>query len=618
MIDNKILKELTIKEKKEVANNIREIIIDTVSKTGGHLASNLGVVELTIALHSIFDFEKDKIIWDVGHQSYVHKILTGREKELETIRSLNGLSGFPKTCESKYDFFNTGHSSTSISAGLGMARARDLKLEKYHVIAIIGDGALTGGMALEALNDAGASNTNLIVILNDNEMSIEKNVGGISDLLTTFRTKKIYKKSNKFFKLKLINNKTISKILRRIKKSIKQLFISNMFFEDLGFTYLGPVDGNNLEDMEEILKKAKEIEGPILIHCVTKKGKGYEIAEKNPDKFHSISSFKKTDGSLIKQKNKDYSSVFGETLVSLANENEKIVAITAAMTSGVGLTKFAQLYPNRFFDVGIAEQHALTMAAGMAISNLTPIISIYSSFYQRGYDQIIHDICIQKLPVIMCIDRAGIVGNDGETHQGIFDMAFLKIVPNLTIMAPKDFLELEEMLKFAITLKSPVSIRYPKQSIDSMDIKFKKENPIILGKGEYLTNFSKHKKIHLTIISIGKTVLTAVKVSNYFKKININCEVINMRFLKPFDENIILNSINKSKNCITIEDGCEIGGLGSSVESLLVKYNLEDVKFKIFAYPDEFIQHGDILQLEKMYKLDEDSIIKYIKTMDLK
>lgn len=612
------IKEMSNEEKKKLATNIRDVIINTVSKNGGHLASNLGVVELTIALHSVFDFNEDKVIWDVGHQSYVHKILTGRANRLDSLRSLNGLSGFPKTSESKYDFFNTGHSSTSISASLGMARARDLNNEKNHIIAIIGDGALTGGMALEALNDAGASNTNLIVILNDNEMSIEKNVGGISDILTNIRTKKIYKKSNDFFKIKLIKNVKTSKLIKRIKKSLKQLFISNMFFEDLGFTYLGPVDGNNLEDIESILIKSKEIDGPILIHCLTKKGNGYFFAEENPDKFHSIGPFDKKTGNLIKVKSKDYSKVFGEKLVSLAKDNEKIVAITAAMTSGVGLEKFVEKYPDRFFDVGIAEQHALTMAAGLAISKLIPVVSIYSSFYQRAYDQIIHDICIQKLPVIMCIDRAGLVGNDGETHQGIFDLAFLKIIPNLTIMAPKDFYELEEMLEFAINLKLPVSIRYPKQSSDTMILDFNSKEKLELGKGEYVTNFKKTDKIHLTIISIGKMVMTSMIVSNYFKEMNINCEVINVRFLKPLDENIILESLKKSNKCITVEDGCIIGGLGSSVEKLLIKNKYSDIDFKIFGYPDEFIQHGNISELEEKYKLDDKSIIEYIKNMELK
>ena len=462
----KDLKKLNKLEKIKLAEELRELIINTVSNTGGHLASNLGVVELTIALHSIFNATKDKIVWDVGHQTYVHKILTGRKERINTLRTFEGLAGFPKSSESEYDSFNTGHSSTSISAALGMARARDIKKEKNYVIAVIGDGALTGGMALEALNDAGNSKTNLIVILNDNEMSIAKNVGGISNFLTRVRTRKLYNKSNKYVKRAVLRipkvGSRIIKLVRKVKYGIKQLIIPNMLFEDLGFKYLGPVDGNNIEDVEAILRKAKDLEGPILIHVLTKKGKGYKIAEENPDKFHSTSAFEIETGKAKKAKKDDYSKVFGKKLVELAKKDEKIVAITAAMRDGTGLTEFAKTFPDRFFDAGIAEQHALTMAAGMAKEGLKPVISIYSSFYQRGYDQVIHDICMQNLPVVMCVDRAGIVGNDGETHQGLLDMAFLKLVPNITIMAPKDFIELEQMLEFAVNLGKPVVIRYPR------------------------------------------------------------------------------------------------------------------------------------------------------------
>jgi 1-deoxy-D-xylulose-5-phosphate synthase len=404
------LKKLNLSEKQELAEELRKLVINTVSSTGGHLASNLGVVELTIAIHSIFNTPKDKIVWDVGHQTYIHKILTGRKNKIGTLRSLNGLAGFPKAVESEYDAFDTGHSSTSISAALGMARARDIKGEKNSVVAVIGDGALTGGMAFEALNDAGSSKTNLIVILNDNEMSISKNVGGLSAFLTRIRTRKSYNKSNNYIKrftLRIpVVGKKIVKLVRKIKYSIKQLFLPNMIFEDLGFKYLGPVDGHNIEKLEEILEKAKSLSGPILIHVITKKGKGYEPAEENPDKFHATSAFNKETGKGLKEKKEDYSKVFGDELVRLAKENENIVAITAAMRDGTGLTNFAKEFPNRFFDVAIAEQHALTMAAGMAKEGLTPVISIYSSFYQRAYDQIIHDICTQKLHVVMCIDRA--------------------------------------------------------------------------------------------------------------------------------------------------------------------------------------------------------------------
>ncbi len=410
------VKKLNIQEQKQLAEEIRKYILEIVSKNGGHLASNLGVVELTIALHTVFDLPKDKIVWDVGHQTYVHKILTGRKESLKTLRKLNGIAGFPKTKESETDCFNTGHSSTSISAALGMARARDIKKENNHVIAVIGDGALTGGMALEALNDAGWSKTRLTVILNDNEMSISKNIGGISMLLSKLRTKKGYTKSNISMKNKIAKIPIIGipfvKIVQRVKRSIKQLVIPKMFFEDIGFRYLGPVDGHNIEELERMLTISKQLDGPVLIHILTKKGKGYKIAEENPDKFHAIGPFDLETGKSKKAKSKDYSEVFGDKLVELAKKNDKIVAITASMKDGTGLTKFAKEFPNRFFDIGIAEQHALGLAAGMAKEGVIPIVPIYSSFYQRAYDQIIHDIAIQNLPVVMCVDRAGVVGQD--------------------------------------------------------------------------------------------------------------------------------------------------------------------------------------------------------------
>ena len=605
------LRKLTIKEKELLAKDLRELILNTVSKTGGHLASNLGVVELTIALHSVFNTPIDKVIWDVGHQTYVHKILTGRKDKISTLRQLNGLAGFPKMDESEYDCFETGHSSTSISAALGMARARDIRNENYNVVAVIGDGALTGGMALEALNDAGASKTNLIVILNDNTMSISKNVGGMSSFLTKLRTRRCYNNSNKYLK-KLVrklpndNGEKIIRFVRKVKDGIKGFFIPNMVFENLGFKYLGPVDGHDIEKMEEILKKAKEQEGPILIHVLTKKGKGYKPAEENPDKFHATSSFDIKTGERKSKKGKDYSKVFGETIVKLAEKNEKIVGITAAMKDGTGFTEFAKKFPNRFFDVAIAEQHGLTMAAGMAKAGIKPIISIYSSFYQRGYDQVIHDIAMQNLPVIMCVDRAGIVGNDGETHQGIFDLAFFNLVPNLTIMAPKDFNELSKMLEFAVSLNSPVVIRYPRGGEDK-EIKFKNNNQILSGKAE---NIKEGQDI--TIIAIGKMVAKAKKIANILEKNKINAEVINSRFLKPFDNEAILKSIIKTKRVITIEDGIIEGGLASKVNNLILENNLVDIKLDKYGYPVEFIKHGKTEEIEKLYGLDEDEIAKKI------
>ncbi len=594
----KDVKKLTLNEKQQLAEEIRKYIIEVVAENGGHLASNLGVVELTIALHSIFDVPEDKIIWDVGHQSYVHKIITGRREQLKRIRKIDGIAGFPKTRENEADCFNTGHSSTSISAALGMARARDLQGKNNNVIAVIGDGALTGGMALEALNDAGFSKTKMTVILNDNEMSISPNMGGLNKFLGKLRTKKLYTRTNNLIKQQLskvpIIGKPTVRAIQKIKRAIKQLVIQRMFFEDIGFTYLGPVNGHDIEQLESIMKMSKQVNGPVLIHVLTQKGKGYENAEKNPTKFHATSPFDIKTGQPKKIKNKDYSKVFGDKLVELARENEKIVAITASMKAGTGLTQFSQEFPYRFFDVGIAEQHAITMAAGMAKGGMIPVIPIYSSFYQRAYDQVIHDVAMQNLHVIMCVDRAGVVGEDGETHQGTLDMAFFRLVPNLVIMAPKDFEELEDMLEFAIKLKKPVVIRYPRGSEDS-NIKFEKHDKIQEGKAEIIQNGK-----DVTIIAIGKMVAKAMNMAHKLEKQNKSVEVINARFLKPLDEETIKNSIEKTKNVITIEDGTKINGLGTAVKELIVDNSLENVCFKGYAYPDEFIPGGSVEEIEKI------------------
>lgn len=484
----KDLKKLNYNEKEKLATEIRQELISVVSKNGGHLASNLGVVELTIALHSVFNAPEDKIIWDVGHQSYVHKILTGRKAKMNTLRKLDGIAGFPKINESSYDAFNTGHSSTSISVGTGMARARDILNKRYKVISVIGDGSLTGGMALEALNDAGASKTNLIVVLNDNEMSISKNVGGVPMFLSKLRTRKFYTRANSRIKRYILKVPVIGErivdIIQRTKKTIKQVFIPNMFFEDIGFTYLGPVEGHNIEKLESILNIAKDVKGPVLVHIITKKGKGYKFAEDNPDKFHGISAFNPETGEKLNTSKKDYSKVFGDKLIELAEKDEKIVAVTAAMKDGTGLKEFAKKFPNRFFDVGIAEQHAVGLVAGMAKAGLKPVLPLYSSFLQRGYDQLLHDIALQNIPVTICLDRAGIVGNDGETHHGLFDMSFSSAIPNLTIMAPKDFKELEEMFEFAINYNGPVIIRYPRGGEGKN--RFDVCSEIELGKAEIL------------------------------------------------------------------------------------------------------------------------------------
>ena len=603
------IKKLTLQEKEILASEIREYIIDVTSKNGGHLASNLGVVELTIALESVFDVTKDNIIWDVGHQSYTHKILTGRKDKLKTLRKYKGISGFPKTEESETDTFNTGHSSTSISAALGIATARDLKHKNQNVIAVIGDGALTGGMAMEALNHLGASKTKMIVILNDNEMSISENVGGMNDLLTTLRTRKNYRSINDKIrkgieKIPLLG-KIIVKIVVGIKKIVKQMILPSMYFENIGLRYVGPVDGHNIEDLETLLRKVKNLDGPTIVHVLTTKGKGYNPAESTPEKYHGVSPFEIETGESVSIKKADYSKVFGDKLIKLAAKNKNIVAITAAMSEGTGMGKFKEKYPDRLFDVGIAEQHALTFAAGLAKSGMVPFVSIYSSFYQRGYDQVIHDICTQNLPVIMCVDRAGLVGADGETHQGLYDMAFFKIVPNITIMAPKDFKELEDMMEYAVTLKKPVVIRYPR---GGEEIAFDKHPKIKQGKSELIESGKDY-----SIITIGSKVSTGMQVVNKLKEMNKTCDLINVRFLKPLDKKKILDSINKTKRVIVIEDGTIIGGLSSSIKELIADNSIKMKYAKYYSYPDEFIKHGSIKELNKQYKVDVDSIIKDIR-----
>jgi len=608
---NEDLKKISNKEKKILAKEIRDYIIEIVSKNGGHLASNLGVVELTLALESVFDPNKDKIIWDVGHQSYTHKILNGRKESLKTLRQLNGISGFPKISESKTDCFNTGHSSTSISAAMGMAKARDISKKDYNVIAVIGDGALTGGMALEALNHVGCDQTKMIIILNDNEMSISRNISGMNKLLTNLRSRKNYRKSNQIgkeitYKIPLVG-KNLVNIIGKTKNVIKQVMIPGMYFEEIGLKYLGPVDGHDIESLEDILKKAKNFDEPVIIHVKTKKGKGYRPAEENPSKFHGVGSFNIETGELLTKSKNNYSKIFGKKIVELAKRNKKIVAITAAMRDGVGLGEFAEKFPNRFFDVGIAEQHALTFAAGLAKEGMIPFISIYSSFYQRAYDQVIHDICTQKLPVIMCVDRAGIVGNDGETHQGIYDMSFFKLIPNITIMSPKNFKELEDMMEYAIELKSPVVIRYPRGG----EI-YPKEtnNSIELGRAEVLK-----KGTDITIIGIGKTVNRAFEVEEELRKNNISVELINARFLKPLDKRTIKKSLLKTKKVVVIEDNTIIGGLSSSIKELIIDEKLKDIMILTYAYPDEFIPHGTVSEIEKQYNQNKEIIIHDIKKL---
>ena len=590
-------------------------MLENVSKTGGHIASNLGVVELTLALHKVFNTPKDKIVWDVGHQTYVHRILTGRKSQFGTLRKLNGLAGFPKVSESCYDCFNTGHSSTSISAALGMAKARDLKKENYSVIAVIGDGALTGGMAFEALNNAGQSSTDLIVILNDNEMSINKNVGSLSRYLSKIRTEPIYFKVKR--DLDIILNKTslgksAARLLKRAKGTIKYILTPGIIFEELGFKYLGPIDGHNIAELIDVLERARNSKGPVLVHVCTQKGKGYFFAEKSPDEYHGIAPFEIETGEVKKQSGPSYSEVFGKELSKLAHDNEDIVAITAAMLQGTGLSDFSITYPERFFDVGIAEQHAVTFAAGLASNGLKPVVAIYSSFLQRAYDQILHDVVLQNLHVVFGIDRAGVTGEDGETHQGIYDICYLRHMPGMTILAPIDYNELRCMLKFALfDYAGPIAIRYPRGTgkeniLECININGKNVD-IEFGKGL----IAKEGK-DITIIGLGNMFSVALEIANELEKDGLSVDLINPRFVKPLDKELILSSAIKTGRIVTIEDGVIIGGFGSSILELLNESLLNSIKVKIFGFPDEPIPHGSRESLFKKYAMDEESLTEQI------
>ncbi|MDF2677021.1 MAG: deoxyxylulose-5-phosphate synthase [Bacillota bacterium] len=601
------LKKLKINELNYLSQELRDFIIKSVSATGGHIASNLGVVDLTVALHYGLNLPEDKIIWDVGHQSYIHKILTGRKHQMHTLRQLNGLSGFPKRAESIYDVFDTGHSSTSISAAIGIARARDLKKENYEVVAVIGDGALTGGMAFEALNDAGRSNTKLIVILNDNEMSISENVGGMSSYLSKLRTEPKYLSTKKDVEKlldKLPNHgKNLKAFLRRAKNGIKQMVVPGMMFEELGFTYMGPLDGHNIPELLDAFNKAKNIKGPLLIHVKTIKGKGYKFAEEMPNIYHGVSAFNiETGVALSNSSVSSYSDVFGEKLCEIAEKNESVVAITAAMTDGTGLTEFSKQYPNRLFDIGIAEQHAVTMAAGLAANGIVPVVALYSSFLQRAYDQVIHDVALQNLHVVLAVDRAGLVGNDGETHQGIFDSAFLCQIPNMTVLAPADYIELKSMLEFAVNeYDGPIAIRYPrgnsKSNINNSYVKVELGNGTVVEEG-----------MDITIVAHGKMVKTAVDVRNILKSHNVDAEIINLRFLKPLDKNIILKSANKTKKVLIIDETVKDGSIVLKINSILP----DNIKTLCKTLPDEFITHGSVDELLKQNKLDAESISEEI------
>ena len=602
------VKALTEEQLVQLAGEIRQLIIEVTSKNGGHLAPNLGVVELSLALHKVFSTPKDKIVYDVGHQAYIHKIVTGRRDMFHTLRQYGGLSGFPKRSESEHDAFGVGHSSTSISAALGMAVARDVKGEDYDVVAVIGDGSMTGGMAFEALNNAGDLRKRMIVVLNDNEMSISKNVGAMSEYLYQLRTGETYNRIKHDLEGWLGNvdfGGDVLKVLRRIKGSVKNLMLPTCIFEELGFTYLGPIDGHDIHSLIEVLEAAKNLDEPVLIHVITKKGKGYAPAEDSPNKFHGTGPFEVATGKKIANPNAPitYTEVFGNTVIELAKEDENIVAITAAMPDGTGLTPFSKEFPKRFFDVGIAEQHAVTAAAGMAAAGLNPVVAIYSTFMQRAYDSVMHDICMQNLHVSLCLDRAGLVGDDGFTHHGVFDYAYLRSMPNMTVMAPKDEDELRHMLKTAVGMNGPVAVRYPRGSgvgvalSDSLNV-------LPIGKAEVLREGS-----DVSLWAIGTMVESAMKLAEKLAEQGINAGVVNMRFAKPIDKELLLAHAEKYKNIVTLEEGCLRGGVGSAVLEALNEARLLDTcKVLNFGIPDEFILHGDKQRLFQDIGLDVETM----------
>ncbi|OPX86560.1 MAG: 1-deoxy-D-xylulose-5-phosphate synthase [Pelotomaculum sp. PtaB.Bin104] len=607
------IRSLNISQMHDLAAEIRRIIIETVAKNGGHLAPNLGVVELTLALHRVFNSPADKIIWDVGHQSYVHKLLTGRFDEFETLRQFGGLSGFPRPSENVHDAFGTGHSSTSISAALGLAVARDLKGGSYSVIAVIGDGAMTGGMSYEALNHAGHLKKDLIVILNDNEMSIAQNVGAMSGYLNRLRTDPMYSKGKEEIEQllrKMPIGPTLLRLGERLKDSLKYLVVPGMIFEELGFFYLGPVDGHDLKAIDTVLQRARAIKGPVLVHVVTKKGKGYQPAEDNPDQFHGIGPFNVDSGQVIKNSSApSYTEVFGNTIVRLAAKNSKLLAITAAMPGGTGLTKFAKNFPERFFDVGIAEQHGVTLAAGLSAGGYHPVVAIYSTFLQRAYDQILHDICLQNLPVTFAIDRAGIVGDDGPTHHGLFDYSFLRPIPNMIVMAPKDENELQHMLATAVDHSGPSAVRYPRGA--GLGVKIDDYQKILpIGQAEVLREGS-----DLTLLAVGSMVSRAEEAANLLAKWGIKATVINARFIKPLDEECILKYADRTRKVFTLEEHVLQGGFGSAVLELLSTRGVNRVEVYRFGIPDNFVEHGKHSLIMEKHGLSVNQLVRKITEM---
>ena len=605
------IKELNREELDILASEIRRFLIEKISATGGHLASNLGVVELTMAMYLTFDLPKDKIIWDVGHQAYTHKILSGRKDYFDDLRQYGGLSGFPKTKESPCDCFDTGHSSTSISAGLGMAQARDILGEDYSVVSIIGDGALTGGMAYEALNNAAQIKKNFIIVLNDNNMSISENVGGISQYLGGIRTGSGYNDLKKnvttlLEKIPVAGPRIIDKI-SRTKQGIKQLLIPGMLFEDMGIIYLGPVDGHDLKRLRRVLQEARRLDQAVLVHVLTQKGKGYGPAERNPARFHGVEPFDiETGKPKAKKENPTYTDIFSRKLCQLAQERDDFVAVTAAMPDGTGLKKFASLYPERFFDVGIAEQHGVTSAAGMAAAGLKPVVAVYSSFLQRGYDQVLHDVCIQNLPVVFAVDRAGLVGSDGETHQGIFDLSFMTSIPNMSVMAPKNLWELRRQLEFAMDYNGPIAIRYPRGEAYRGLREF--SEPIVYGRGEMI-----YEDDGIALLAVGSMVSTAEHIREKMKAEGYRVTLANGRFVKPVDLQLVDRLARNHEFVVTLEENVLKGGFGLEVTAYIHE-RYPQVQVLNVALPDAYVEHGNVSVLREGLGIDSDSVIRKIKT----
>ena len=609
------LKRLSSKELTTLAAEIRGELIRTVADNGGHLASNLGVVELTLALHFVLNSPTDKILWDVGHQSYIHKILTGRKEEFHTLRQWDGLSGFPNINESPHDLFTTGHSSTSISAALGLAKARDLRGEDHQIVAVIGDGSMTGGLAFEALNHAGQLKTDIVVVLNDNEMSISPNVGALSGYLSRLRMNPSIHRLKETLEERIAQiprlGKSAVRTLEKLEDSLTYLIIPGIIFEELGFTYLGPIDGHNISMLKTTIQDAVRLGGPVLIHVLTKKGKGYAPAEKSPSRFHSTPPFNiETGKSLSVHETPSYTQIFGDVMLDLGRREERLVAITAAMPEGTGLDRFAYEFPKRFLDVGIAESHAVTMAAGMARGGLKPVAAIYSTFFQRAYDQVVHDVCLQKLPVVFCLDRAGVVGEDGSTHHGVFDLAYLRHLPNMSIMAPKDENELRNMLWTALNYSDgPVAIRYPRGEAEGVDMDLDYSS-IPWGTGEVLAEGEQ-----VVVLAIGKMVNIAWRAIQRLARKGIACTLINPRFIKPLDKELILSYLRKIPRALTVEDHILAGGFGSAVLELLEEEPITDIRLLRLGYPDKFLPHGPVEHLYHTYGLTEEAICRAVESL---